>query len=547
MEKLRLQAEEILHLKNEEFSEKIDDVKKLMHDLQVYQIELELQNKELQEYSEKVKNAERKFYTIFNFAPIPYFLMDFKGIILDCNLCAIELLYHSKESINRKPIISYIAEGRKDEFYTFLDEISQSKEIIKEEFALFTKNRNIIEVEFSAIVIQSEFILAAAIDITEKKNKDRLLNQALLRSEQSDKLKTDFLNTISHEVRTPLNSIVGFTELISKENISNEKRINFAQIIKKSSFQLIQIIEDILIVSRISNQDIFKQRNKFLINNFLDELKSNFTYKYKNTSLEFDVIVPDYDLFIITDRQKLFNIFERLIDNAFKFTKEGKIEVACYKKNDSIMFYVKDTGCGISSEKQKNLFKPFNHFDKQDYFSGGLGLGLAIAKGYIDLLCGKIWFENSESGGAIFYITIPHEMDEENIHVLREKKEIKTNITNKTILIAEDEQINFDLFHEVLSRFDVTLLHALNGKIALDLYQQHNVDMIIMDLNMPEMNGVSATEIIRKNNTQIPIVALTAHTETQANPEVKKLFNAFIFKPIDISVTINILNELINE
>jgi len=548
MENLRKRAEEFLQLQNSELSEKMDDVKKLMHELQVYQIELEMQNHEIQENAEKLRNAERKFFTLFNFAPIAYFLFDYKGVIEECNLKALELLNHSKEQIMNKPMVSYIAEGRKDEFYSFLDETIRSKHLQSAEFSIFNRERDIIAIEFNAIQIYNDNILAAAIDITEKRKKDLQLTSALIKAELSDKLKTDFLNTISHEIRTPLNAIVGFSDLMCNTNISEEKRKLFSTRIKNGSNQLLKIIEDILIVSKLTNQDVIRQDTNFSTNNFLKETKTNndFKNKYKNYSIPLILNLLNTDEIIYSDREKLRSIVDRLIENAYKFTNEGVIEIGCYKKKSIIVFYVKDTGIGISEETQEKLFKPFVQIENQGLLQSGLGLGLVIAKGYVELLSGNIWYEPNNLGGSVFYVALPLEITDLQFEEEIINKSIPLDINKKTILIAEDEHLNYELLSELFSDFDVNIIHAENGKMAVELFKIHKIDIILMDLKMPVMDGIAAARIIRKINPKLKIIALTAHTNTKNDNEVNELFDALIFKPINISATLNTLNNLLN-
>jgi len=544
MERLRKKAEELINLQNADFNDKIDDVKKLMHELQVYQIELELQNREMQEYSEKIKRAERKFFSLFNLAPIAYFLFDFKGVILDCNLKAAELLAYSKDILIRKPMISYIAEGKKDIFYNFIDDILKYNQQKHEEFTILNRDKITKIVEFDAILIQSEFILAAVLDITDKKKKDNELLAALQKAEQSDKLKSEFLNTISHEIRTPLNSIVGFSELICKPDLNTDKKLKYANNINISSQQLINKIDDILIISQITNKSLSKNESIFLLNQFLYDFENYVKKLYKNPEINFKITFPKEEIFIFTDKFKLENIFERILDNAFKFTLKGEINLSFEIKNKKIEFSFTDTGIGISKEKQQYLFTPFKQIESKQVFRTGLGLSLSIIKGYIDILEGEIWYETNLPEGSVFNIRLNHDINTKFDSKIDDKN-IKIDITKKTILIAEDEQMNFELLAEIFSDFDVNIIHALNGKIAIDLLAKNNIDFILMDFKMPIMDGITATKIIRETNKKIKIIALTANIDSKNNDEINQLFDDFIFKPIDINSIIKKITKLL--
>ncbi|OFX18909.1 MAG: hypothetical protein A2033_12230 [Bacteroidetes bacterium GWA2_31_9] len=407
MDRLRQKAEELLKLQNVELEDKIDDVKKLLHELHVYQIELELQNNELNDYIEKLKIAERKFFNLFNVAPIAYFLLDMKGVILDCNLKASELLLHPKDILINKPIISYIAEGKKDEFYSFIDDIITSKEKQVKEFSLFKKFNHIINVEFNSVLVKNDYILSAVIDITEKKIKDKELIEALKKAEESNKLKTFFLNTISHEIRTPLNSIVGYSQLICKQNLSAEKLNYYRNSISCGSNMLIKNIEDILLLTSLKAGEIVFCKNKFNINSILKNLVNDYSVISNEKNIK--LVITDFEKNhnALLDEKILKSILKILIDNAFKFTQKGHIEVGYYTKNNNYIFYVKDSGCGISDCDLQKLFKPFIQLPNKDNFTSGLGLGLTIAKCYVELLNGDIWCESATEVGSTFYFSLP--------------------------------------------------------------------------------------------------------------------------------------------
>jgi len=544
MDTLRKRAEELLQLQNSDFIEKPDDIKKVMHELQVYQIELELQNQELQNYSEKIRSAEQKFMALFNFSPISYLLLDKKGVIEEINFQAIDLLKIKKRDIERKPFVSYIAEGKMDKFYTFLNEVLHSKEVQSSEFSLFSKKRELIYCELYAQNIKDEYIVIAIIDITYKKNNEKQLIDALKKAEESDKLKSNFLNIVSHEIRTPLNAIIGFSNLINNHDLSDQKRNEFTEKITKSSDQLLCIVEDILLVSN-SGEHLIAKNKDVSINELFKNLKKQFSEKYWDNSNQFVFHFPEKEIFLNTDYSKLFNIFERLVENSIKYTTNGEIEIGCNIKDSKIIFYVKDNGTGINEDDQKKLFKPFAKIETNSKFDSGLGLGLTVVSKYCKLLNGNIWHEPNADRGSVFFVEFDYSeiiISNQNIK-LPEKKQSENS--KKTILIAEDEIMNFELLFEILSDFDVNILHAENGKIAVDIFQKEHVDLILMDFKMPVMDGVTATKIIRSVNTKVPIIALTAYT--YSDKETVKLFNTIINKPVDISKLVDTLNDYIYE
>jgi len=545
MEELRKKAEEILHLKQNEFTQKSEDVRKVMHDLQVYQIELELQNLELQENSEKLKNAERKFYSLFNFSPVAYFLLDKKGVIQESNLKAIDLLKSERMHLINKPIISFIAERGMTDLFDFLTNTLQSKLLNTQEFSFYTKNRNVISVEIIAQHIYDENILLAAIDITERKLKDEQLRFALKKAEESDKLKTNFLNLISHEIRTPLNAIIGFSNILKNEKSSHDKKEIFAENITKASNQLLAIVEDILLISNPENNINTLHLQNYSINEFLNDLKNHFSQKFIHSQNIFDFIFLKNDYVFGTDFSKLKNVIERLVDNAERHTKNGKIEICAAVEANYVTFTVKDNGCGIDENTRSKLFKPFEKKEDEQKFHSGMGLGLAIAKKYCDILSGSIFYKPNDTAGSVFVVELP----QQTINILENNntpvKIVSKKDTKKTILIAEDEIINFQLLEEILFDLDVNIIHAENGRIAVEMFLQYEPDLILMDFKMPEMDGIEATKIIRKVNLQVPIIAVTAFKNNEK--DVLVLFNDLLNKPIDISTALDTVSKFLNE
>jgi len=547
MENLRKKAEELFQLKQPEFTEKNEEVRKILHELQVYQIELELQNQELQENSERLKNAERKFYSLFNFSPVAFFLIDKKGIIHDCNLKTVDLLKSEKNHIIKKPVISFIAEGMMTDFFSFLDNTVKTKILNTQEFSFFTKNRNIISVEIIAQQIYEDNVIVAAIDISERKEKDEHLKKALQKAEESDKMKSNFLNMISHEIRTPLNAIIGFSNVLKNERTSYEKKAKCSENITMASKQLLSIIEDILLVSNPNNNFYASKGKDYSINRFLEDLKTEFSEEFKDSQNNYSYNYLENDIEFNTDFAKLKNIIERLVQNAERHTKNEIIEIGAFTDSEKITFFVKDKGCGIDEKTRIKLFEPFEKFETREKFHSGLGLGLAIAKKHSDMLSGKIFHKHNPEGGSFFYLELPlynSDFAENNFFSLKPvfpEKTVKPVNSKKTILIAEDEILNFQLLQEILADFDLEILHAANGKLAVEMFKKHEPDIILMDFKMPVMDGITATKIIRELNAEIIIIAITAYKIDQKFDT--NLFNYILNKPIDIEITLQTIEK----
>lgn len=367
------------------------------------------------------------------------------------------------------------------------------------------------------------------------------LKTALARAEESDHLKTAFLNNLSHEVRTPLNAIVGFSGLLNRPETEGQTVEHYVDIIQKSSDQLLSIIDSIFDIATIEANQVRIFERMCNLNDVLKTLERQFSIKIP-PGVEFK-INPGLDIAkagIITDETKLYQIFNNLVGNAIKFTARGKVEIGYKIERGYVQFYVLDTGIGITKDKQSVIFEKFRQADPsiaREY--GGTGLGLYIAKSYVEKLGGKIWLESSPITGTVFYFTIPHQP----VSIKHEGKslpEIPELDEKKTILIAEDDEMNFKLAAEMLKGMGLNILHARNGKEAIEISQSRDtIDLILMDIKMPVADGFEALKQIRKTRKDLPIIALTAFAMAGDKEKIlAKGFDDYLPKPIKIDVLV---------
>jgi PAS domain S-box-containing protein len=382
-------------------------------------------------------------------------------------------------------------------------------------------------------------------DITELKKKENELKLAKNKAEESDRLKTEFLNNMSHEIRTPLNGIIGFSEIITENtNISNEKRRNYGAIIKNSGIQLIQVIDDILEISRLGTKQVRAIEKKVNLNNVLLHLFSIFDIKAKENKVPLYLKkgLLDTESTIYTDESKLIKILSNLLENALKFTEAGSIELGYILNKTTnppqLEIYVKDTGIGISKANHKLIFERFSQEEKEiSQKTGGLGLGLSIAKENAELLGGTIQLESQKGKGTTFTVLIPYKpikLSDDNLHKIRSTK---INNSKPIILIAEDEEVNYifleTLLHDSI-KLDCTLLHAKNGNEAIEICKENKaISLVLMDIKMPYLNGYEATKIIKEFRPNLPIIAQTAYsTQNDINKSKEVGCDDFISKPI---------------
>jgi PAS domain S-box-containing protein len=387
-------------------------------------------------------------------------------------------------------------------------------------------------------------------DITERKHIEEELIKAKVKAEESDHLKTAFLHNISHEIRTPLNAIVGFTALLVDHSVLPEKRQHYGNIIVKSSDQLLSIITDIINIASIEAGQAKVQEKEINLNSTFKVLfqQFNLTAQNRNLSLSYKTDLNESEAAILIDGSKLNEILSNLIGNALKFCKEGFVKYGCSKKGEMLEFYVEDTGIGIPAELHVEIFKRFRQVEvaaNREY--GGSGLGLSISKAYVELMEGKIWLTSEPGKGTVFYFTVPYKKSnqaalaetETTISIIDKKAELKT------ILIAEDEDLNYSLLEELLSYPNYKLLRATNGIQAVEICKSnHTIDLVLMDIKMPFMNGYEATKEIKALRPELPVIAQTAYsTGEDRTKAISCGCSDFISKPFKQDQLLNKINE----
>jgi len=379
-------------------------------------------------------------------------------------------------------------------------------------------------------------------DITLRKKMERDIIEARDRAEKSDKLKEAFLQNLSHEIRTPLNAIVGFSDLISCSEFDVNKFTGYASIIKHSSNQLLTIVTDILTISRIQTGQETITSKPADIHKLFDELWE--MYKpladQKGIGLVIEKNMSTGTPYMVTDKPKLLQILCNLLDNAIKFTQEGLVELRYFIKDNLIEFRVKDSGIGIPEEEQAHIFERFRQaepFIQINY--GGMGLGLSIALSFAQMMGGSINVYSAPGRGSEFCLSlpyVPHNID---------ARKGGSSLPNRplTILVAEDEINNFLLIQAILLDKNIALVHARNGCEALDACEANPaIDLVLMDLKMPVMDGISSMKEIKKTRGDLPVIAQTAFgTENERQHFLDLGFDDYISKPINKDVLLELI------
>ncbi len=414
-----------------------------------------------------------------------------------------------------------------------------------------------VEVTVAPIYIKSNVINNYVIiteNITEKKKMLEELVAAKERAEESDRLKSAFLANMSHEIRTPMNSIIGFIGLLKKPDLSNPKKEKYLELIEKSGQRMLNTLNDLISISRIEAGEVKVYYTKTNINNLMDELCDVYRNEamLKGIKLAAHPSLPMNDAVIITDDVKLHAVLTNLIKNALKFTHEGSIDFGYWHGEDEIVFFVKDTGKGISQEFQKKLFQRFVQ-EESDYtrMYEGSGLGLSISKAYIDMLGGKIWLEHSEpEKGTEFRFSIPYLKGSEVI-IKSDSGDIspKPLMARKiNILIAEDDDIVYEYLSVILGDISKKILRAKNGAEAIDIFKNSDgFDLILMDIKLPVMDGLTAARKIRAIDNNVVIIAQTAYSFNEDRQKALEAgCNDYLSKPLKSDELLARVRELLS-
>lgn len=509
------------------------------------------------------RKNEEKYKTLFRNTPLGVFNFNHKGVILDCNDYFVRIIGSSREALIGFNMLERVNDAvLKRRIKEAIDKGSSMYEGV---YSSVTAEKHTPVKAFFKCIYDSNgaFIDGIGIveDVSEQKEYEAQLVAAKRKAEESDRLKSSFMATMSHELRTPLNTVIGFSDMID-ESMPIDQILEFTQVITKSGKHLLSIIEDILDISLIDSGEVKLILEKFAIDELMEGLY-NFASQQKiafdKDRIDVEIQLPESykGIRLLGDVRKINKVFKHLIMNAVKFTRNGKIEFGIDEGKeagspDGVLLYVKDTGIGIPKEKHKLIFEIFRQADDSSTREfEGTGLGLTISRKLIKMMGGRVWLESEPGEGAAFYFELPLKASAaETVNKLNQyKKPQLQSMKGITVLVAEDDDTNFHLFKLLLNRRQIDVVRAKNGEEAIDeVSKNEDIRMVLMDINMPVLNGYEATRRIKKIKPEIIVIAVTAYA--LAGDKTRALeagCDDYITKPINNQVFYHTLGKYLQK
>jgi PAS domain S-box-containing protein len=505
-----------------------------------------------------ISEKERLFTSIFEESGVGIAVIDYNKHIINFNKSFAVLFGYAPNELYNLTYLDLIPDEKKENASQFIEAMFSSKlNKYQSQLPYIKSNKEIIWLKLTATVINDDegkpkYILGMGEDITEHLISEEKLKKAKEKAEESDRLKTAFLTNMSHEVRTPLNAIIGFSDLLADRNTDNQSRKEFVEQINISSNMLIKLIDDIIDISQIDAGKLNLTIKTFNVSNILNSLLTAYKTERKiNSKDDIDILFHNpyshNTIYLKSDEFRFKQIFEHLLNNALKYTHKGFIEFGFdLDDNNFPVFYVRDTGIGIPEDKKDQIFNHFTKIESRTNLYRGTGIGLTITQKLVELLGGKIWVDSHLGIGSVFYFSIPSKIELIPSLTNKTKSFNDYNWDGKSILVAEDEDSNYEVIKATLARTHAKLIRVRQGDHAVEYCKQLKLDLILMDIKMPGLDGIEATKQIKVLYPDLPIIAQTAYVHKD---ECDTCLNAgcdeYIPKPIKSFVLLDMIEKLI--
>ncbi|OQX25887.1 MAG: hypothetical protein BWK80_13325 [Desulfobacteraceae bacterium IS3] len=518
-------------------------------------IQIGYQLEERKRAEHRLRESEEKYRAIYEEASEGIILHDRGGYILDANPHALKMFGYTPEELRgRHPELLVHPEDVNDSLAGFEEILGGN--ITRKEHRMVRKDGSIFTAEISGKLVSENLIQGMVRDVSARKRMEEELREAKHQAEEASRAKTEFLANMSHEIRTPMNAIIGLTDFVLQTDL-NREQLEYLRRVKMSADHLLMIINDILDLSKIESGKLQLEAVDFDLKETLQAIMKTLNIQAEKKKLSLELYLCfEKSLFLKGDPVRISQIMINLVGNAVKFTEKGRITVRVepfypeWKRPDEnkipLLFSVADTGIGIPYNKQEAVFESFCQLDSSGAKSyGGTGLGLAISRLLVHLMGGKLWVESDPGKGSVFYFSAFFDAgDPDKVCSQRERDVQKIQPAKRAlkILLAEDNELNVMVAKLPLERImghKVTV--AANGREAIAILKQESFDLVLMDLEMPQMGGLEATRRIRHgeagdSNSDIPIIAMTAHVLTEYREECKKAgMDNYIAKPVKLN------------
>jgi PAS domain S-box-containing protein len=518
---------------------------------------------EIKKIQDLISISEKRHRDLFNYSQAIICTHDMEGKFLTVNPALCNVMEYAEEEVTGKSLKDFMLPEDKDAFDELYLSALESNKKIRGLFRVVNKSGKKVYLLYQNYCVEEpgaeKYVIAFAQDVTDRIKVEKQLKEAKKITEESAKAKERFLANMSHEIRTPMNGILGLTTLLQKTEL-NEEQTGYLKVIQDSAQNLLTIINDILDLEKIGSGSIQLEKINFNLNERLEMVVKFFQHaaKEKDLLLKLECNIPD-QTHVIGDPTRFTQIMNNLISNAVKFTHQGSVVVKAHiesQTNNEVTLHVsvKDTGIGIDEDKLVKIFNPFTQaYPETTRKYGGTGLGLAITKNLVEIQDGNIWVESHEKAGSVFHFTVKYgKSDKPELSVEKETTNsfVFSKLKGLKVLVAEDNEINQFLTKNVLRQCGCEIKIANNGREAVDELLRNEYHIILMDIQMPVLNGLEATMEIRKladeKKRSIPIVALTANALKGEEKKYTKVgIDDFLIKPFKENDLFNIINKVV--
>ncbi|MDX5346509.1 MAG: PAS domain S-box protein, partial [Hymenobacteraceae bacterium] len=474
---------------------------------------------------DQLLKSEKKYRDLINYSQAIICTHNLEGTLLSVNPALLDTLEYSEEELIGHSLKEFMPAKFQDKFYEYLSRFEYANSV-NDVMPVLTKYGDKRFLLFQNYMVEEEnsrpYIIGFAQDITERLKAEQDLKAAKEAAELSAQVKENFLANMSHEIRTPMNGILGMAGLLGKTNLTDTQQ-NYLHIIRNSAENLLVIINDILDLTKIESGKLELEFIPFNICEVVSSAHQSLIYKAEEKDLEYYLQPLHLDNpMVVGDPYRLTQVLLNLLNNAIKFTEHGKVELsgkvlAANESEMTLQMMIADTGIGIPADKLESIFEGFTQaYANTTRKFGGTGLGLTITKNLIEMQGGRLWVNSQENVGSTFGFELTFKTFKNTAGGVKEKEQPDyTSMGNLRVLLAEDNPVNQYLAQAILENWGFTVTVANNGKEAVDLFSKNTYDVVLMDIQMPEMNGIEATGHIRslmqQKQHRVPVIALTAN------------------------------------